>query len=168
MAHLLVDQLRFARSELMRCLEGVSSADARRRLYPMNCISWILGHLANQENRYWVMVAQNESLYPWLNDMVGYGKPASTPELDDMMAAWQAITKVADVFLETLTPETLQIYLQWKGKPVDETTGTLLLRNVFHYWYHIGEAMAIRQQLGHTDLPEFVGDINQAPYHPEI
>jgi len=28
--------------------------------------------------------------------------------------------------------------------------------------------MAIRQTLGHTDLPEFVGDIDkEAPYRPE-
>jgi hypothetical protein len=30
--HPLVTQLRFARSELVRCLEGLSEADARRRL----------------------------------------------------------------------------------------------------------------------------------------
>jgi hypothetical protein len=36
-----------------------------------------------------------------------------------------------------------------------------------HYWYHIGENMAIRQELGHRDLPEFVGDIDtEAPYLP--
>jgi hypothetical protein len=37
-----------------------------------------------------------------------------------------------------------------------------------HYWYHIGESMAIRQLLGHTGLPDFVGDIDgAAPYRPE-
>ena len=30
-----------------------------------------------------------------------------------------------------------------------------------------GEAHAIRQMLGHTDLPQFVGDMSQAFYHPE-
>jgi len=31
-----------------------------------------------------------------------------------------------------------------------------------------GEDMAIRQSLGHTGLPEFVGDIDgEAPYRPE-
>ena len=55
MPHLLVTQLRFTRSELVRCLEGVSDADARRRFEPMNCISWIVGHLADQENHFWVL-----------------------------------------------------------------------------------------------------------------
>jgi hypothetical protein len=36
------------------------------------------------------------------------------------------------------------------------------------YWYHNGEIQAIRQSLGHRDLPKFVGDIDgEAPYHPE-
>jgi len=35
-------------------------------------------------------------------------------------------------------------------------------------WYHLGEALAVRQMLGHRDLPDFVGDIDtQAPYRPE-
>ena len=33
----------------------------------------------------------------------------------------------------------------------------MLLRVTYHYWYHTGEAAAVRQLLGHVDLPEFVG-----------
>ncbi len=40
----LVIQLRFARSELRRALDGVSDEEARRRFEPMNCISWMAGH----------------------------------------------------------------------------------------------------------------------------
>jgi len=165
--HLLVAQLRFARSEFVRCLEGVSAEDAQRRLMPMNCISWMVGHLANQEHRYWVVVAQGKNIAPDLNEMVGYGKPASTPPLAEMWAAWREITAAADHYLDTLTPEIMQTYLLLDGKPVDESVGTLLMRNLFHYWYHTGEASAVRQMLGHTNLPQFVGDINQAAYRPE-
>jgi hypothetical protein len=46
--------------------------------------------------------------------------------------------------------------------------GTFLHRTTYHYWYHLGEAMAIRQSLGHTNLPDFVGDIDGlAAYVPE-
>jgi hypothetical protein len=31
----------------------------------------------------------------------------------------------------------------------------------------LGEAHAIRQMLGHQNLPEFVGDMSQALYRPE-
>jgi uncharacterized damage-inducible protein DinB len=165
--HLLVAQLRFSRSEFVRGLEGVSEKDAVRRLMPMNCISWMVGHLANQEHRYWVMLAQQKEVAPGLNDLVGYRKPASTPALGDMWAVWKKVTAAADTYLDTLTPEILQGYLLRNGKPVDESVGTLLLRNIYHYWYHTGEAAAVRQMLGHTDLPEFVGDINKAAYRPE-
>jgi hypothetical protein len=43
----------------------------------------------------------------------------------------------------------------------------MLLRDVYHYWTHLGEADAIRQMLGHTDLPQFVGDTSEALYHPD-
>jgi hypothetical protein len=165
--HPLVTQLRFARSELQRCLEGVSGEEACHRFQPMNCISWIVGHLANQEHFLWVMAAQGRLEAPGLHRLVGTGKPASTPPLDEMWAVWNTITRAADEFLDTLTTEQLESHLQWQGKPLAESIGTLLYRNTYHYWYHIGEAHAIRQLLGHSDLPQFVGDMSQALYRPE-
>jgi uncharacterized damage-inducible protein DinB len=165
--HLLVAQLRFSRSEFVRGLEGVSEEDAKRRLMPMNCISWMVGHLADQEHWYWVILAQQKNVASDLYNLVGYGKPASTPPLGEMWAAWRKVTAAADEYLDTLTPEILPGYFLRDGKPVDESIGTLLLRNIYHYWYHTGEAAAIRQMLGHPNLPEFVGDINVAAYRPE-
>ena len=165
--HPLVTQLRFARGEFVRCLEGVSAEDAVRRLMPLNCISWIVGHMANQEQAYWLFVAQGRVVVPGLRELVGYGKPASTPPLQEMWDAWHTITQSADPFLDALTTERLLAFLEYKGKPVDESTGTLLRRCTYHYWYHTGEAHAIRDMLGHTGLPEFVGDMSQAIYRPE-
>ena len=168
MTHPLVTQLRFARSELVRALDGVTDEEARRRFESMNCISWMIGHLANQENSYWVFLARREVLVPGLRDLVGYGKPASTPPLADMWAAWRTVTGAADTYLETLTTELLVTHFEWLGKPMAESIGTMLQRNIFHYWYHIGESQAVRQLLGHTELPEFVGDLGaEAPYRPE-
>lgn len=165
--HLLVTQLRFARGEFARALEGISAEEARRRVMPMNSLGWMIGHLANQEHRYWVMLAQQKNLAPDLNNLVGYGKPASTPDLEEMVRVWRMVTAAADVYLDTLTPAILQGVLLRDGKPVDENTGTLLMRNIYHYWYHTGEASAVRQVLGHEHLPEFVGDMDAAVYHPE-
>lgn len=165
--HLLETQLRFARSEFVRGLDGVSTADGVRRVLPLNCLSWMVGHLANQEHRYWVRLAQQKDLATGLNDLVGFGKPASTPPLDDMWGAWRAVTTAADVYLDTLTPGIMQTVLRRDGKPVDESVGTMLLRNIYHYWYHTGEAAAVRQLLGHTNLPDFVGDMDAAAYRRE-
>ena len=165
--HLLVNQLRFARSEFVRCLGGVSEVDAIRRVMPMNCISWMVGHLANQEHRYWVVFSQQKNIAPDLYELVGFGKPASTPVLKDMWAVWHKVTAEADKYLDTLTPAIMQTYLLRDGKPVDESIGTLLMRNIYHYWYHTGEASAVRQMLGHAKVPEFVGDMSAAAYKPE-
>lgn len=40
-----------------------------------------------------------------------------------------------------------------------ESYGTRILRTTYHYFFHTGEARAVRQQLGHPDLPNFVGGI---------
>jgi uncharacterized damage-inducible protein DinB len=167
MPHPLVVQLRFTRSEFKRALEGLSDADARRRFLPMNCISWNVGHLAWQEQRYWLTRMQRQTPLPLLNELVGYGQPASTPSLDDMWSAWHTVTTTADPYLDTLTTASLKEPLLRDGKPVVYTVGSLLQRVIYHYWYHTGENMAIRQTLGHTNLPEFVGNIDvEAPYLP--
>jgi hypothetical protein len=160
MPHPLVTQLRFSRGEFERCLDGISPQDAVQRIKPMNCISWMVGHLASQEQFLWVETAQAKIIAPGLNDLVGFGKPASTPPMDEMWHVWQEITNTADQYLDTLTPEMLDTHLKWNGKPWREDIGTTLLRNVYHYWFHTGEAHAVRQMLGHTDLPQFVGDMS--------
>lgn len=161
MPHPLVDQLRFTRSEWLRGLDGVSDGEALQRLSPMNCISWIVGHLAWQEQRYWLYRAQGKVLFPELNERLAYGKPASTPPLQEMWQAWWTVTESADPWLDSLTAETVQAPLV-RGL---SSVGTFLLRTTYHYWYHLGEALAIRQMLGHKNLPDFVGDIDsKAPF----
>lgn len=168
MPHPLILQLRFTRSEFQRGLAGVGETDARRRLPPMNSLSWNVGHLAWQEQRYWFTRLQGQTPIPALNDLVGYGQPATTPPLADMWEAWRTITRLADPFLDTLTTRQLLEVHHLEDPQVDFTPGNLLQRVIYHYWYHTGENLAIRQMLGHTDLPEFVGDIDdEAPYHPE-
>ena len=84
-----------------------------------------------------------------------------------MWEAWHTITRIADPFLDTLTTEQLQETRYFDDGLTDYTAGNLLQRVIYHYWYHTGENMAIRQMLGHTDLAEFVGNIDdEAPYLP--
>jgi len=166
--HPLVIQLRFTRSELIRALNGVSDQEARRRFPPMNCISWMLAHLTSQEHRYWLVAAQGIVVVPEVDELAAYGKPATTPPLEDMWEAWHRVTRASDSFLESMTSASLQSHPLANGKPIDHSLGSLLQRVIYHYWFHIGEAQAVRQLLGHVDLPEFVGDIHlEAPYRPD-
>jgi hypothetical protein len=167
-AHPLVRQLRFTRSEFMRAIRRVDADDARKRIPPMNCISWNVGHLAWQEQRYFVTLAQGTTPFPEIESRFASGGPASTPALDEVLAAWAAITAAADPWLDTLTSETLLEHPVRNGKPLARIHGNLLQRTIYHYWFHTGENMAIRQMLGQKRLPQFVGDIDdEAPYRPE-
>lgn len=167
--HALVLQLKFTRSEFKRGLKGLSEEDASKRLLPMNCISWNVGHLAWQEQRYFLNYGQGKILHPEVQELFAYGSPASTPSLKEMLAIWMEITKAADPWLETLdSQKLLEQVIKKDGKPLQRVFGSLLQRTIYHYWYHTGENLAIRQMLGHTNLPQFVGNIDrQAPYTPE-
>lgn len=163
----LVTQLRFARSEFVRGLDGVSEGDGVVTLVPMNSLGWMVGHLANQEHRYWLVLAQGNDLVPGLADRVGTGRPPSTPPLAEMWTLWRLVTTAADEYLDTLTISGLTTFLERHGRPVKEDVGTLLMRTIYHYWFHAGEAAAIRQLLGHPNLPAFVGDMSVAAYRGE-
>ena len=168
MLHPLVTQLRFTRREFMRAIKGVSEADATRRLMPMNCISWNVGHLAWQEQRYFLFYAQGRMPWPEIQKQFAYGAPGITPPLKEMLKAWKVITAAVDPWLDKLTRAKLQDYVVRDGKRTDIMFGNLLQRVIYHYWYHTGENSAIRQALGHTKLPVFVGNIDdEAPYRPE-
>jgi hypothetical protein len=166
--HPLVEQLRFARSEFYRALEGVTEAEAARRFPPLNAIGWNVGHLAWHEQFSWLVRGQGRLIAPEIAELFAYGAPASTPSLEAMWAAWRAITSAADPWLDGLTTADLDRRIPIDGVPSIYCFGNLLRRVTYHYWYHTGENMAIRQLLGHRELPEFVGDIDrEAPYRPE-
>lgn len=168
MAHPLVIQLRFTRSEFARAWKGVSEEDAQRRFMPMNCISWMIGHLAWQEQYYFLHYGQGRVLLPDINRDFANGAPESTPALDLVSSAWHTITETTNVWLDTLTTEQLQQHGLSQGKPIAYIYGNLVQRVIYHYWYHTGEIMAIRQLLGHNRLPQFVGSLDKkASYLPE-
>lgn len=168
MTHPLVDQFRFTRREWQRGLEGVTDEDGAKHFGQMNCISWIVGHLAWHEQRSFLQRPQNIILFPQLNDVFRFGAPMSTPSLKEMLETWSAVTKAADPYLDSLTTEILTTELLLNGEPVGQTRGTVLRRITYHYWYHLGEILSIRQMIGGKDLPDFVGEIDlEAPYRPE-
>ena len=81
MTHPLVSQLHFTRSEFWRAVKGISDEDARQRFLPMNCISWNVGHLAWQEQRYFLYYGEGPMLLPEIDKEFAYGAPASRPLL---------------------------------------------------------------------------------------
>ena len=133
----------------------------------MNCLSWNVGHLAWQEQRYFVTRAQGRTPFPEIAERFAVGAPGTTPALAEVLAAWRAITAEADPWLDAVTSDGLLEHPVGRGGPLSVTFGNMLQRTIYHYWYHTGENQAIRQQLGHARLPQFVGNIDgEAPYRP--
>ena len=164
MTHPLVTQLRFTRSEWVRGLKAVTADEASRRFEPINPIAWMIGHLAWQEQLYWVERAQGTIAVTEVKQF-GYGKPLAVPALDEAWAWWRTVTRAADRYLDGLDgPELTR---QWTRESSRETPGTKLHRTTYHYWFHLGESQAVRQLLGHTRLPTFVGGFGTSQYRPE-
>lgn len=168
MLHPLVKQLKFTRAEFRRAVSGISDADARRRVLPMNSVSWTVGHLAWQEQRYFIYYPSGQIILPEIQELYAFGAPHSTPRLREMLEAWRKITKVADQWLDSLTTKKLLQLVRIPGRKVTRMYGNLLQRVIYHYWYHTGENMAVRKILGHTGMGYFVGNIDgKASYTPE-
>ena len=168
MPHPLVEQLRFTRSEWSRALRGTPEEDGLERLQPMNSIGWIVSHLAWHEQLSFLTRLQDITPVPAANEHGVNGKPASTPLLSEALATWRAVVAATDPVLDTLDTPALEAWLPRTRQPRTRTVGSTVQRVTYHYWFHIGEIISIRQILGHSDVPEFVGDIDgEAPYRPE-
>ncbi len=168
MPHPLVLQLKFTRSEFRRAIAKISEEDAQKRVMPMNSISWTVGHLAWQEQRYFIYFPTGALILPEIQEKYAFGTPHSTPPLKAMLSAWRKITNEADKWLDTLTTKKLLQHVELDGKKTTRMYGNLLQRVIYHYWYHTGENMAVRKILGHRGIGYFVGNIDgKAPYTPE-
>src|SRR5438445_6474060 len=123
MIHPLVTQLRFTRSEWLRGLKAVTAEEAARRFGPINPIAWMIGHLAWQEQLYWLERAQGETVVPEVKQF-GYGKPLAVPPLDEAWAWWRAVTRAADPYLDSLSGTLLM--MRWWGESSIDTQGMKL------------------------------------------
>ena len=162
-----VTQLRFARKKWLEGLDGLSAEDGESRIQPMNSISWMVGHLAQHEQFCWQEAVRGDVQYPQLQQFRS-GQPASTPNLTEVMTMWQHVVDTSENHLDQLTVADLRIIPKIDGKPYREPLGSMFNRLIYHYWYHLGEMQAVRQLLGHTGLPGFVGRMDSAFwYAPE-
>jgi len=169
MPHPLVKQLRFTRREFSRGLHKAPAVDALQRVGRLNSLGWSVGHLAWQEQKYFLYWGAGSLPYPDIDKTFRSGAPATTPDLQEMLEVWSAITKLADPWLDTLTTaDLLAPYSKGGTTTGGRLMGNLVQRVIYHYWYHLGENIAARKLLGHEGLGQFVGNIDaEAPYLQE-
>ena len=151
--HTLVDMLYLSRQEFERNLNGLNDEDARKRIEPMNCISWIIAHVAQQNHAFFVAWPQGKEVESRYNPY-GYGQPASQPILEEALALWRDACGASEEWLQAVTNNALR-QIPAVTSIQGEDFGTLMVRCIFHTWCHIGEISSIRQILGHKP-PQFV------------
>lgn len=84
--HQLAQMVKLMRQEFDRGLQGISDEDARKRLGAMNCISWIVGHVAHQQHAFFVAWPGHEDVEEPAYLPFGYGAPPSEPPLDEAVS----------------------------------------------------------------------------------
>ena len=109
--HTLVQMYNMTRKEFERNLNGLTDEDARKHIEPMNCISWIIGHVANQQHTFFVDWPEGKETDPRYRPY-GYGSPASQPPLEEVLALWRDACNEADVWLQAATSDSLQVRSQ--------------------------------------------------------
>ena len=150
--HTLVDMLKLSRQEFERNLAGLSDEDARKPIEPMNCISWIIAHVAHQHHAFFIAWPRSLKIDPGYVPYA-YGSPPSQPPLEEAMKLWRDACIDSEEWLRSVTDEVLQE--KPPASPGGENFGALLVRCIFHTWCHLGEISSIRQILGHKP-PQFV------------
>ena len=165
--HPLVNQLHFTRTQWRLAFAGLTEPDATRRLMPANSLGWMIGHLAFNEHIVWGVMGRGLPIAEDVSRFMG-GRLASTPAFAEVWAIWERVIDESDAFLTQLTQEDMERRLQWEGVPERDTIGTMLLNNIYHYWYHLGESQMVRQLMGHDGLTEYVSPIvGRFAYRPE-
>ena len=148
---------RVALSEFERDLEGLTDEEARTRTKKadgteMNAISWTIGHIAG----HWLSVA-------------AYAKQEEQPEVLRFFGPDADPTPLSLADARTML-DNAKKSIDWLGSAdgsllssspagyflSSESVGTSLIRVTLHTWFHTGEINAVRQLLGHAEIP-FVG-----------
>jgi uncharacterized damage-inducible protein DinB len=155
MAHHLVRYLQHVRREFLRALEGIDTSDLERSVEGLNSVRWMIGHLAAQEQAYW-LEPRGEPLVS--EALFGYRRavPERMESPERLLEVWWEVGARADEWLLTLSHDDLRGHLSGEGIVGIENIGSLLTRVIGHYYLHIGQITVIRKLLGY-EVPSFVG-----------
>ena len=132
----------------------MGDTDLERRLAGLNSVSWIVGHLAAQEQGMWLLARG----LPALADLSDWrtGAPATAPAFGTVFPLWEQVTEATEGWLDTLGEDDLRQHFSGSRFYEIENVGSLLMRVIGHYYLHIGQITTIRKILGYP-VPGFVG-----------
>jgi hypothetical protein len=149
------DLSRFALSEFVRGLDGLSDGDARLRLTKAdggqtNAISWTAAHIG----RHWLATAAlagGDAVAPELARYASGSTDPAPPPLAEALAVLED-AQASLVWVEKADAALMALQPGGTG----DSIGTRLMRVTLHTWFHTGEINMIRQILSHAEIP-FIG-----------
>lgn len=150
----LVRLLWDAWDELERVAEALPTPGRGRPIGRLNAGSWIVAHVAQQQDAYWCTGAQGLEPDAWLADHeVGFGSGPSVPDYHEALAALGRVRARAIPYLRSLRDENLEAVMQpAQGSRRAQTVGDMLVRAIGHVFVHTGELATVASLVGAPDL----------------
>jgi uncharacterized damage-inducible protein DinB len=136
---------------LLNCLDGLSDEEARRRLEAGgNSITFLAEHLI--DTRHFLVARLGQPLANpvarYLADVRSIDDIVEWATLDEVRAAWQAVSEHLQVVLSGLTPAELTELNVHRFPLEDSSRLGLVAFLAQHDSYHLGQIGFIRRQLG--------------------
>jgi uncharacterized damage-inducible protein DinB len=136
---------------LLNCLDGLSDAEAQRRLEAGgNSITFLAGHLT--DTRHFLVARLGHTLANplarYLADVRSIDDITEWPALDEIRSAWLAVSTHLQTVLAELTPGQLAEPNVHRFPLGDSSRLGLVAYLVQHDSYHLGQIGFIRRQLG--------------------
>ncbi len=160
MAQLITRILLAARTDLLRAVDGLDNTHGALRLGGLNEAAWMIAHLAEQEQRYWLSAFRDPAVAPEL-DAYRRGRPEEVMPLSRAIDTWLAVSAATEPRLLGLRETELARAAPDPGAGPGESVGVMCLRVFGHYYLHIGQLTAVRRWIG-LPVPAFVGRLPAA------
>ncbi|MCY3656616.1 MAG: DinB family protein [Chloroflexi bacterium] len=147
----LVRLLWDAYDEVERVAGALPTPGQGRAIGRLNAGSWIVAHVAQQQEAYWCTGAQGLEPDEWLAGLdVGFGSEPSVPNYAESLAAFGRVRANAIPYLRSLRREDLNAVMESSGST--QTVADLLVRSIGHLFVHTGELATIASLVGAPDL----------------
>ena len=147
----LVRLLWDAWDELERVAAALPTPGQGRALGRLNAGSWVVAHVAQQQDAYWCTGAQGLEADTWLaGHEVGFGSEPSVPDYAEALETFGRVRARAIPYLRSLRDDDLDAVAPGAGG--GQTVGDLLVRSVGHVFAHTGELAAIASLVGAPDF----------------
>lgn len=150
----LVRLLWDAYDEVERVAGALPTPGQGRAIGRLNAGSWIVAHVAQQQEAYWCTGAQRLDPDEWLAGLdVGFGSEPSVPDYAESLAAFGRVRARAIPYLRSLRDVDLDSVMESSaGSGRAPTVGDLLVRSVGHLFVHTGELATIASLVGAPDM----------------